>query len=322
MCRIAILATLAAGLAGLGCQASVAQLTDAGGNSASTGGAMGGATAGGTTGVGTTGGNNAGGGTTAQASGGATTFGGSAGSGTGGISGTSGNIGTGTSGGVGTSGGMGTGGVTGTGGTSGGLLGQACVIDQGVDPCAAVGLACLPSTDPNVIGQVCQLPAEFNACLTTVGCDDSSLQCLPFALGYYCLRACTGSSDCTILYTTCQGTAPAAVCYFDFCTLDSDGGVFGTCDAAGVGDGTCIPVAGGGGVCLQGGSVASGDVCSDQRGPGITAANLCQTDAACIPGGVSGAGHCAPLCGLDAGPSCPTPTFCQPSGSGDWGYCL
>jgi len=49
----------------------------------------------------------------------------------------------------------------------------------------------------------------------------------------------------------------------------------------------------------------------------------CQApSSACIPGGVSGASHCAPLCGIDGGPSCPAPTFCQPSQAGDWGYCL
>jgi hypothetical protein len=330
--RSAILALLISSYTGLACGRTVAQLTDAGGNATGTGGSTGQGTNGGTSsGIGTSGQGN---GTTGQASGGSTNAGitGSTSAGTGGIGSTggpggvagtgSGTNGSGSTGGTGGS--SGTGGGTTSGGMDGGLLNQACVITQGMDPCVAVGLVCRPSTDPMVMGLVCQVPGEFSPCQVSVGCNDPSLMCLSFFTGSYCLRPCTATGDCQVLYTTCQGSGSAQVCYFDFCGLSNDGGVFATCDAAGTGDGTCIPVqgGGGGGVCLQGGSVDAGDVCSGQRGPGITTANFCQTDSACIPGGVSGAGHCAPLCGLDAGPSCPSPTFCQPSGSGDWGYCL
>jgi hypothetical protein len=290
----------------LGCASQVAPLTDGG---ATTGATSGGVTAG----VSGTGGT---GGATAGVSSGSGTGGATSGvTSSGGITGGTNSTGGGTTSGVaGTTGG--------TGGTSGdgGLLNQPCSVDNGIDPCVAVGLVCLYSMDPAHMGTVCMLPGEFYPCQVSVGCNDPALQCLSFFSGSYCLRPCSSTDDCPTLYTNCQSTGSAMACYLNYCTASTDG-TFTTCDAGGSGDGTCLPTTGGA-LCLQGGTAAAGDACSDHRGSGITSADLCTTNASCIPGGIAGAGHCAPLCGIDAGPSCPTPTFCQPSGSGDWGYCL
>jgi hypothetical protein len=190
-----------------------------------------------------------------------------------------------------------------------------------MDTCVAAGLVCEYSSDPAHTGTVCELPGEFQPCQVAVGCNDPSLQCLSFSTGSFCFIVCESSSDCTTLYTTCQG-GPPSVCYLDSCVIGegADGGL-ASCDAAGIGDGTCLPGIGGG-LCLQGGTAAPGAGCDDQRGADVSSADLCAPNSACIPGGISGAGHCAPLCGIDGGPICPAPTFCQPSQAGDWGYCL
>jgi hypothetical protein len=279
----------------LACESPVAQLTDGGTSNGGTGGT------GGPVNSGTSG------------SGGATSA--SSGNGSSGGASTSGSAGATTSGTAGTS--------TGTsGGTTGGLLNQPCSVNNGIDPCVAVGLVCMLSTDPAHTGTVCSLPGEFSPCQAAVGCADDSLQCQLFATGAYCLRPCTVTDNCPTLYTTCQPAGSGNVCYFDLCMVTGDGGTFSPCDAVGQGDGTCLPTTGSG-ICLQSGTAVPGDLCSDHRGPGITLADLCVQNAFCIPGGVAGAAHCAPLCGtLDGGTNCPSPTFCQPSGSGDWGYCL
>jgi hypothetical protein len=223
----------------------------------------------------------------------------------------------------GTGGGTGAAATTGGGATggTGGALDQPCSIDNNMDTCVAAGLVCEYSTDPAHMGTVCELPGEFQPCQVAVGCNDASLQCLSFSTGSYCFISCESSSDCKTLYTTCQG-GPPSVCYLDYCDVGAgaDGG-FASCNAAGLDDGTCIPNTGAG-LCLQGGTAAPGALCDDQRGAGVSSADLCAPNAACIPGGISGASHCAPLCGIDGGPSCPSPTFCQPSQAGPWGYCL
>ncbi len=190
-----------------------------------------------------------------------------------------------------------------------------------MDPCVAVGLVCEYSSDPANTGTICELPGELQPCQASVGCDAPTLDCLSFSTGSYCLIRCMSSTDCTTLYTTCQG-GPTGVCLVSYCSagVGVDGG-FESCDAAGQDDGTCLPDVGAG-VCLQGGTAAPGDVCESQRGAGVGSADLCAPNAACIPGGISGASHCAPVCGLDGGPVCPSPTFCQPSEAGNWGYCL
>src|SRR5581483_12118700 len=208
----------------------------------------------------------------------------------------------------------------GTTGGTGGALDEPCSTENGIDTCVAVGLVCQYSTDPAHMGTVCELPGEFQPCQVGVGCNGPSLECLAFSTGSFCFIPCASTSDCTTLYTTCQVSPP--ICYVASCATGAgaDGG-FALCDAAGVGDGTCLPETGGG-ICLQGGTAAPGEVCDSQRGSGVSSADLCAPNAACIPGGIDGAGHCAPLCGVDGGPSCPAPTFCQPSGAGNWGYCL
>jgi hypothetical protein len=212
----------------------------------------------------------------------------------------------------------------GTGGTSGdaGLLNQPCTVDNGIDPCVAVGLVCLYSSDPAHVGTVCSIPAEFQPC-GAYGCNDPSLHCMQFYApyqGWFCLFPCVNSDACPALYTSCQGGTPGE-CYFNSCNTTSDGGFFTFCDVPPLGTGTCLPTSDGG-VCLQGGTANAGAVCSTQRGVNVSDADLCGVGAVCVPGETNGVGHCAPLCGLDGGPSCPSPTFCQPSGSGDWGYCL
>ena len=196
----------------------------------------------------------------------------------------------------------------GTTGGTGGALNQPCSVDNNMDTCVAAGLVCEYSTDPAHTGTVCELPGEFQPCQVAVGCNDPSLQCLSFSTGSYCFITCESSSDCTTLYTTCQG-GPPSICYVAYCDVGEgvDGG-FASCDSAGLGDGTCVPDTGAG-VCLQGGTAALGAVCDAQRGSGVSSADLCAPTSTCIPGGTSGAGHCAPLCGIDGGPSCPAPNL-------------
>jgi hypothetical protein len=287
------------------CSSPVGEVTDAG-SSGSTGGATtGGVTAGGTGGSTSSGGSSGG----VGSSGGASTGGGSSGGGT---------IGGGTSGGTGTGT---TGGGTGGGTTTGGGLGQTCLIQNNFDPCLIYGLVCRQSQVPGEFGYVCQLPSEFEACFPQVGCSAADLECLTVATPI-CVHTCQNNSSCPNLVTSCQTFGNNEVCYFNICSPNPSGS-FATCNSAATGDGTCIPNPYLGGVCLGGGDAGAGDTCLDHRTPTSTPSDLCGVGQACLPLGDPAGGHCALLCGTgDAGPLCPSPTFCVPSGQGDWGYCL
>jgi hypothetical protein len=286
------------------CSTPVGEVNDAG-SSGSTGGATtGGLTAGGTGGSSSSGGSSGG----VGSSGGASSGGGSSG----------GTIGGGTGGGTGT--GTGTGG--GTGGTTGGALGQNCLIQNNSDPCSSYGLVCRPSTVPGEYGWVCTLPGEFEGpCFAQVGCSSADLHCLPVA-GPICVRVCQATADCPTLWTNCQTSGMYHFCSWDLCT-PSTSSTFGTCDSAGTGDGTCLAQANGAGICLGGGTAVAGSACLDHRTPTSTSSDFCAFGQQCLPFGQPPVGHCTPLCGgPDGGPTCPSPTFCVPSGQGDWGYCL
>lgn len=287
-------------LAVAACSNPVAEVTDGGsGTTAGVGG----------TSAGTSGGTGSGGATTGG-TGGASSGGATTGAG----SGTSGGIG-------GSSGASGSSGGSNGGTTGGGLLGQPCVAQaNGYDPCKIAGLVCMPSTTPGEGGWVCQLPGEFQGCFPQVGCANQDLTCVTVNTPI-CVHLCQASVDCPSLYTSCQTFGTNQVCYYNAC-MRSTTGTFGTCNAAGMNDGTCLPENFFGGLCLGGGTAAPGDLCMDHRTAMTTAADLCAPQSACLPLGQNGGGHCAPLCGLDAGPTCPNPTFCVPSGQGDWGYCF
>jgi len=291
------------------CSTPVAEPSDGGSGSttgvASTGGQTGGTSdgsSGGSTGaVGSTGGSTSGGGTS---SGGST--GGTIGSSGGGTTGTGTTTG---------------GGTTGTGTTTGGNLGQPCLIQNNFDPCLIYGLVCRMSQVPGEIGYVCQLPSEFESCFPQVGCSAADLTCIT-VFTPVCVHLCQNNSACPSLFTSCQTFGTNQACYYDTC-VPSTTDTFGTCDSATTGDGTCLPEMYFGGLCLGGGDAGAGDLCLDHRTATSTPSDLCAYGQVCLPLGDPAGAHCAPLCGVgDAGPFCPSPTFCVPSGQGPWGYCL
>jgi hypothetical protein len=286
-------------LAMAACSTPVAELNDAGGGSTGgVGGAIGGGTGGSTNTGGTVGSGSSGGGTT---------------TGTGSTGGTGSTTGSTTTGGnSGTTGGT-------TGSPDGGVLGTACLIKNGSDPCLIYGLVCRQVMTPGEYGFVCQFPGEFEACFPSVGCSSADLHCLTI-YSPMCVHTCAASSDCPQLFTSCQTWSNNQVCFYDAC----DGGAFGSCDQSGTGDGTCLPENFLGGLCLGGGTATAGSPCHDHRTPTSQASDFCAHGMTCLPlGQPAGGGNCVPICGTTtAGPACPSPTFCVQSGQGPWGYCL
>ncbi len=266
-----------------------------GGNATGGNAASGGASSG-TSGIGglTGGGSSSGGLTGGGSSSGGGLIGGSStgGSGTGLSSASSSGTGTGS----GTGGGIGSNG--GTSSSGGGTAGSCPVLAAGE-------------------GQACAADGGTGQCPSPLVCAYD-----PSHLGGFCTYACTNSSDCLDIATSCVN----GVCLWNPCGQSPDAGlgvngtIDGPCNAAGVGDGTCLPAAALGttavpGLCLQTGGTSTSACngltrCAD-RG------QICQTGWVCPSASAQGGpGTCEEVCAPSGPDSCAGGQVCADQGNG------